>query len=532
MDNNNKKYLGKGRSGVVFLQTSSQGKLMATKIFSGEDSLAKLANYIFYGAPNAYSWSEDAVRCAHLRRKILEKLLPYWFNDQLRIASSYGTAWNAEMNAFEIQTEFIKGRHVSLHHPYSKAGGVELKNLVNNLTVPLQEKLNESGFDGLVWQAGLGNPTAISNFMLHDDGKWVWIDAESGVPALFPLNPIALIKFYIPKTFQYGAPLFDDVNVRKLRSYLEVHKTRFCDHVGHAGYPSVMADIDQLEKHQDAWKGMSRTRKGISSQLQFKKINQRQADLYFRHPYLWYPRELGRVIISMFRLLFYVLPIKVFNRFKLFPYAALFGNAYGFVFSNQRRKKIIENYVFGRIASWKRRQQLSEEHATLLSDQLAHESSTPYFTDFMVVIALKPVVKAVQIFGLPGLYAMGLIGEIALGTGIAFGGSIYRTLYTLIRMAFEMLKPPGSRLPRTIALLVGVLPTVGSGGYAVQIIFSAAHSSKQLAEFIIYDMSSVVGEKIPIWGGKDTRTEHFFNHLPDITLRKAPTIQPVQSPVQ
>ncbi len=62
MDNSKQHFLGKGRSGVVFLQTDPQGKLMATKIFSGEDSMAKLANYFFFGAPNAYSWCEDAVR--------------------------------------------------------------------------------------------------------------------------------------------------------------------------------------------------------------------------------------------------------------------------------------------------------------------------------------------------------------------------------------------------------------------------------------------------------------------------------------
>jgi hypothetical protein len=522
MDNNYKHFLGKGRSGVVFLQTDPQGKLMATKIFSGEDSMAKFANYFFFGAPNAYSWCEDAVRCAHLRRKILEKLIPYWFTDKLRIASSYGTAWNAEMNAFEIQTEFIKGRHVSLHQPYSRKGGDELKNLVDNLTVPLQEKLNESGFDGLVWQAGLGNPTAISNFMLHDDGKWVWIDAESGVPALFPLNPMALIKFYIPKTIQYRSPMFDDVNVKKLKAYLNLHKIQLQDNIGNTDYQQVIDEVDQLEKHQLVWKSMSRTRKSITSQLQTGKINSEQADFYNRHFYLWYPKELYRIAILIFQFTFQRLPIRAFNKLKNFPYRTILSNTYGFIFSEHRRKKIVENYVFGRIASWTKRQQLSGDHAALLRHQLANESSTPYFTDFMVVIALKPVIKASQVFGLPALYAMGLIDEVGLGTGFALGGSIYRTVYTLIRMGFEMLKPPAARLSRTIALLVGMLPVVGSGGYAVQIIFSTVKGSKQLAEFIIYDMASVIGENIPIWGGKDTRTEHFFNHLPDVTLRKIP----------
>ena len=324
------------------------------------------------------------MRCAYLRRKILEKLIPYWFNDKLRIASAYGTAWNAEMNAFEIQTEFIKGRHVLLHHPYSKKGGDELKNLVDNLTVPLQEKLNEFGFDGLVWQAGLGNPTAISNFMLHDDGNWVWIDAESGVPALFPLNPMALIKFYIPKTIQYRSPMFDDVNVKKLKAYLNLHKIQLQDNIGSTDYQQLLGEV---------------------------------ADFYYRHFYLWYPKELFRIAILIFQFTFQRLPIRAFNKLKNFPYRTILSNTYGFIFSEHRRKKIVENYVFGRIASWAKRQQLSGDHAALLRDQLAHESSTPYFTDFMVVIALKPVIKASQVFGLQALYAMGLIDEVGLGTG-------------------------------------------------------------------------------------------------------------------
>jgi len=42
---------------------------------------------------------------------------------------------------------------------------------------PLQKRLIESGFDGLVWQAGKGNPVALNNFLLDNKRNWVWIDA-------------------------------------------------------------------------------------------------------------------------------------------------------------------------------------------------------------------------------------------------------------------------------------------------------------------------------------------------------------------
>ncbi|MBI1935522.1 hypothetical protein HYS31_03700 [Candidatus Woesearchaeota archaeon] len=41
----------------------------------------------------------------------------------------------------------------------------------------------------------------------------------------------------------------------------------------------------------------------------------------------------------------------------------------------------------------------------------------------------------------------------------------------------------------------------------------------KLAEFLLYDMFSKIGEKIPILGGQNTRLHHFFNHIPDLIVR-------------
>ena len=45
---------------------------------------------------------------------------------------------------------------------------------------------------------------------------WVWIDMESGVPALFPLSPLALFRFYLPRALRYGRPMFDDIDIPRL----------------------------------------------------------------------------------------------------------------------------------------------------------------------------------------------------------------------------------------------------------------------------------------------------------------------------
>src|SRR3989338_8783941 len=130
--------IGKGRSGTVFRSSGSNDNDIAIKVFSGEDSLTKLVNYIFTGAPNSYSWNEDAVMCAHLRRDVLSILVPYWFGSHVRVASSLGAEWNKEAKAYELQTEFIQGRHAGLHHPFSGETDWELSDLVDKVMKPLQ----------------------------------------------------------------------------------------------------------------------------------------------------------------------------------------------------------------------------------------------------------------------------------------------------------------------------------------------------------------------------------------------------------
>jgi hypothetical protein len=38
---------------------------------------------------------------------------------------------------------------------------------------------------------------------------------------------------------------------------------------------------------------------------------------------------------------------------------------------------------------------------------------------------------------------------------------------------------------------------------------------KKVAQFIVYDFFTRIGNKIPGWGGEDTQTEHFFNLFAD-----------------
>jgi hypothetical protein len=117
-----------------------------------------------------------------------------------------------------------------LRQPFSRERLGELPALVHGIMMPLQNKLIQAGFDGLVWQAGKGTPTALNNFLLTSDTPdkyiFVWKNFKSGVPALFPLNLLTMVSFYLAKSIQYVRALFDDVNSSKLKQYVNRVKVK------------------------------------------------------------------------------------------------------------------------------------------------------------------------------------------------------------------------------------------------------------------------------------------------------------------
>ena len=58
--------------------------------------------------------------------------------------------------------------------------------------------------------------------------------------------------------------------------------------------------------------------------------------------------------------------------------------------------------------------------------------------------------------------------------------------------------------------------------FPFQIARSGREEGDVVAQFIVYDGCALVGRRLPIWGGRDTLTEHRFNHLPDRWLLGRP----------
>jgi hypothetical protein len=507
-----KKLLGAGRSGQVFLISSPSGKI-ARKIFSG-DTLAKIVHYVFFGADNAYIWNEDFLKCAYYRRKILDILAQYWFGSKLKIASAINTGWHEELKLNILDTEFIAGRNVSLRHPVNKVGAKELDELVHQIMKPLQKRLIESGFDGLVWQAGKGNPVALNNFLIDDASTdnltFVWIDMESGVPALFPLNILTLFTFYLSKSFKHKIALFDDVDINKLKNYTNIHQTDLEQELGSEKYWQLLEFINNLEKHQKKWRALTRLKRAIFSQLKQGKINQTQAEQYLKNPLLWYLKEFKKLVVKSCQKLFIDFPVKVFNKLRNIDYLGLIKKFWKLLFSRRYRLKIAKDHVVARIKAWQDRKQLTSEEAEDLFNRLEKESGSDYLSDFGVHIGMKVFVKFTEYGIFPFIFAAGLIDEITFGFILLMGGPISRTIYTSYRMFQASVE--GKEIP-WVAFFFGLFPMlIGNIAYPIQMIYSASGNRGKVAKFIVYDTFTQIGEKIPIWGGEDTLTEHFFNH--------------------
>lgn len=508
--------LGAGRSGVVFEDTDARGRRVARKLFRS-DRLTKLVQVLFLGCPNPYAWNEDAVRCALLRRRILAPLVRVWFGDRLCVAEALGIGYDERERAFELHTRFVNGRPPTLHHPGNRRGAEEVSELWEQIVRPLQAHLAEAGFDGLLWQAGLGNPVALANFLRleTEGGGWAWIDLESGVPALFPANPLRLFSTYLPLSLEHGRPLFDDVDVEKLRRFLHSRARGLSRALGTQTLARMLEDTDALERHQRAWKSPSRREASVLFAHARGHVDAEQRDYYLAHPLRWTARLAARVpraLLSAAR----SLRDSVAERVRRVPWKHLPGHALAFVTSVRFRRELARALVRRRIDSWAARGQLLREEARQLDERLEVEGSSTYLTDFGVHAALNPVMKAFEWLVLPPLYVAGHLSEAQLGLAIVAAGPLARTAYTLVRCV----RCTWRREERPwVALAVGILPAIGNLAYPLQIVSRSREREDVIAQFILYDACSLIGRRLPFFGGRDTLLEHALNHLPDRIVR-------------
>ena len=511
--------IGRGRSGVVYRQRDSRGRELIRKVFVGE-GLANLVMIAVSGAPNPYRWNRHAVDAAVFRRKVLRTLVSYWFGSKLQVPETHGAEWNEQREAFELRTDYIDGQHLPLRWCQQQREPDLLPELTRDIMRPLQRHLIEAGIDGMVWQAGLGNPVAGGNFMMRQEGdaarSWFWIDLESGVPALFPLNPLTLFNYYLPQARRYRRPMFDDVDVSKLRRYVADQHQQFESAQGKEALSELEANIDKLEDAQRRWKELGRTANSIEYFRQRKLVTEAEAEWYRERPWPWQLHALGLGIRSALPTVMAMLP-ELTRRWRNLDWPKLSRRTRTFFTSAEFRKRLADRYALGRIRAWRDRRFIGPEVARQLRGELREDHAGECVLDFGVHLAIKPAVKFVQWCLLPVLC---LLGFVQLSTVVLvgiIGGSVARTAYTLYR---HFRPSQRSNQRPWVALAVGVLPVVGSLAYPLQFACWCRDRKRRIAQFLLYDCFASSGRAVAIWGGENSLVEAWANRLPELWFSK------------
>lgn len=170
-----------------------------------------------------------------------------------------------------------------------------------------------------------------------------------------------------------------------------------------------------------------------------------------------------------------------------------------FAISGRFQRDVGRLYIHGRIHTWQQEQRMSQLEAAQLCRQAQHPSVEDYVRGFGMHLGLKllsPLLASLKVGGAAASLASGnpifFLLSLTVGPALRTAITAYRKLATGL---------PWSEYRQ--ALLVGVLPTVGTIAFGVQI----GNRFPQLSAFLMRDFAARVGRWLPIYGGKDSRTE-------------------------
>lgn len=196
-----------------------------------------------------------------------------------------------------------------------------------------------------------------------------------------------------------------------------------------------------------------------------------------------------------------------------------------FFTSNQFQSEYSRFVVQKGFSEWYLSGRMSADEHDQLVEELNNSAIQEYIRTFVIHGSLKffePITSSIKLLGV-GLYlatfaqyypsldpsdalSSRLLVAIVLAAVInpisvlmMVNTSIWRTLITLQRMlSFQR-----RGITYIVALFFGMIPVVGTMAYPVQMYIS----SKHLSIYLMRNMLSSIGQKLPIYGGKDSLTE-------------------------
>lgn len=191
----------------------------------------RLLYWLAFQAPFPYVSNHAALDAARERRIIVDLLAKYWFGHDL--VADVVEIDDVPEGGHDFVTELVRGNEP----PHKKRVWRFLKQLDNRFL--------EAGLP--TWQVTPYNPHAITNFIETKDGTYRIIDLESSLVAfLYPVTGI-------PRLIRAGIfPSFDDVDVGRLRKYVERNARQIDEKLGD-GYAALVAAIDRYEVAAEKW---------------------------------------------------------------------------------------------------------------------------------------------------------------------------------------------------------------------------------------------------------------------------------------
>ena len=157
-----------------------------------------------------------------------------------------------------------------------------------------------------------------------------------------------------------------------------------------------------------------------------------------------------------------------------------------------------QSRVEASIDCWEQRGRISQAEADLLRNDLSGNEVRAYTRGFGMHLALKasgPLIAPAKYGGLAAFIASGNLWFLL---PLVFT-PVLRTVVTLANWWTTR----HEHIPHGEALMMGLLPTVGSLAFPLQM-FSAR---PRLSTFLIRDGASKLGQRVPVYGGGDSRTE-------------------------
>ena len=541
--------LGQGKAAVVNLvRDSGTEKKYAEKVFKTKRGCSSFFRDIIYSlcfqAPFPYGSKESATKAALYRRKVLRELSEFWFGVP-QVADAIYTRWDRQTRSYVLGTEYIEGRgprpgqfdphrfrssvlkytscllKAVIKHDTKRATSQDWEiDEAATMLDKLKDRFHQAGFVGSEWQVDKSLSIPTNNLLKDRNSRWILVDVESGMPAL------ALLRYLWPAIKMGSVPLFDDVDFVKLHKYLEENELGLIAKLGEKRFLDLAYYVKQLEYYTRMWKSSEmavfrhRGRIFTDSQLRSRikretvenwcmtgrvsagrsKILLRSNLLFSSYAGFYLLKSLSLGLITVVRSIIGMILDALLG--VVFAIRIVFGA----FFNEEYLRHMATSHVDSEVDTWHKSGRLTDAEAYELRRDMESPEVIEYLKGFTIHVVLKladpPFVGNLFIVWLAIYY------ELPQLLGSVFISSALRTGYT----CYRALRNWGKGISYRNALLVGLLPQVGVLAYSVQM----ASVQPRLSRFLALRQASKFGSKVPLFGGTDSRIEHFCMKLAEV----------------